>query len=65
MHNLGIGDLALKHPLDLHRPSGYTVPEVIYEEEPTTFQNEAMEATTIAETITTTGMCAIKFHQHA
>lgn len=54
MHNLGIGDLALKHPLDLHRPSGYTVPEVIYEEEPTTFQNEAATATT-AQTITTTG----------
>lgn len=35
MHNLGIGDLYFseKHTLDHHRPNGYKVPDVIYDDE--------------------------------
>lgn len=53
MHNLGIGDLALKHPLDIHRPNGYKVSEVIYDEESSTIQ---IDAETVTESETTTGM---------
>lgn len=52
MHDLGIGELALKHSVDSHREPGYKAPEVTYDDEPTTFENEATDATT------TTGTCA-------
>lgn len=52
MHDLGIGELALKHSVDSHREPGYKAPEVTYDDEPTTFEIEATDATT------TTGTCA-------
>lgn len=51
MHNLGIGDLALKHTLDSHREPGYRAPEVTYDDESTTLEGEA--ATDAATTIGT------------
>lgn len=52
MHNLGIGDLDFpeKHTLDQHRPNGYKVPDVVYDEETTTLENGGSDAET------TTGM---------
>lgn len=58
MHNLGIGDLALKHSLDSHREPGYKAPEVTFDDEPTTYENDATDATT---TTTTIGTCAYEF----
>ncbi|XP_031638568.1 zinc transporter ZIP10 isoform X2 [Contarinia nasturtii] len=48
MHQLGIGgiDFPEKHTLDQHRPSGYKVPEVTFDEESTTLQNEITYETT-------------------
>lgn len=48
MHKLGIGgiDFPEKHTLDQHRPSGYKVPEVTFDEETTTLQNEITYETT-------------------
>lgn len=38
MQNLGIGDLSLPHPIDSHRPVGYQMPEVNYNDETITFE---------------------------
>lgn len=50
MHNLGIGgiDFPEKHTLNEHRPSGYKLPEVTFDEDTATFQNEppSLETTT-------------------
>ncbi|XP_055311077.1 zinc transporter ZIP10 isoform X2 [Sitodiplosis mosellana] len=42
MHNLGIGgiDFPEKHTLNEHRPNGYKLPEVTFDEDTSTFQNE-------------------------
>lgn len=55
MHNLGIGgiDFPEKHTLNEHRPNGYKIPEVSFDEDTATFQNEPPSITT--ET-TTPGM---------
>lgn len=56
MHNLGIGgiDFEEKHTLNEHRPNGYKIPEVSFDEDTATFQNE--QSSIINAETTTHGM---------